>query len=278
MSRSGSKGAVHWHGTYPSSSTFYCTMPTLKGKVKELYELAYGSETYDRYCDTVWEAHGTMFKNLMRAGTERKFPFVHKPHHDVESLCWVLIYMLFHVQPLERTERVNLPAFWTVRDFFHEHTEPGPIGDTRSHFVFLSIGDITNCLDPKLASVTQLIRNILQYIEPEYELLDPPLPPEYLHEVIRRLLLEAIYKMKDPIALDPGKLRPLAYPTESTSEDDPCDVDVDVPGPDGNWDDIDVDREVTTETNKLKRKMDVEPDDAAHQDTKRPRRVDSNIM
>ena len=61
----------------------------------------------------------------------------------------------------------------------------------RGHFFFLSTGDITNCLDPKLASFTQLIRNILQYIEPEYELLDPPLPPEYLHEVIRRLLLEA---------------------------------------------------------------------------------------
>ncbi|KAJ3491348.1 hypothetical protein NLI96_g776 [Meripilus lineatus] len=281
MSRSGSKGAVRWQENVPYRSAAYWPMPTLEGEVRELYELAYGSEMYDRYCDTPETEHGARPNDFIRPGPGEKLPFVHKPHHDVESLCWALIYMLFHVQPLERTEEVDLGGFWAVREFFHNHEDANNPGDSRNQF-FGGWTDFRVCLDPKLTSFNGFIWEILYQIQPEYDLLDPPPPPGHLHEAIRRLLLKAICEMEDPIALDPGNLRPLTYPVEPYS-DDPCDLDDDVPSGDDNGDTNsshggDFNVEVKTETNKLKRKMDIGPDDAEQQGTKRPRGVDSSIM
>ncbi|KAJ3491342.1 hypothetical protein NLI96_g782 [Meripilus lineatus] len=272
MSRSGSKGAVRWCRTDPHAFALYPEMPKLQGKARQLYELAYGSEMYDRYCDCLWTRHGARLKNWDHPEPGEKRLFVHKPHHDVESLCWVLIYMLIHVQPLERIEGVNLPAFWTVRNFFHNLEKKKKPRDPRDNFWEKGKFTIINSLDPKLQPLTEFIWQILRHIRPEYDLFDPPPPLEHLHEAIRRLLLKAIYEMEDPIALDTEKLRPLAY-SETSSEDLPCNVGVDVPDSDD-----DVDMEDKTETSKLKRKMDLGPDAAAQGDTKRPRRVDSNVM
>ncbi|KAJ3491354.1 hypothetical protein NLI96_g770 [Meripilus lineatus] len=214
MSRSGSKGAVRWYSHLPYRTTLYRPMPTLEGEVRELYELAYGSEMYNHYCDTPETTHGARPKNLRIPGEGEKLPFVHKPHHDVESLCWVMIYTLFHAQPLERTEGLNLTPFWNVHHLFHDHEIRYDGMELRDYFWKLGMTAISDSLDPKLESFTDFIWDVLRQIGPEYDLLYPPPPPEHLHEAIRRMLLKAIYEMEDPIALDPGKSRPLSYPDE----------------------------------------------------------------
>ncbi|KAJ3491351.1 hypothetical protein NLI96_g773 [Meripilus lineatus] len=195
----------------------YLRMPVLEGEVRELYEFAYGTETYDRYCDTPKTVHGALpltAKQLNMFGkSDARPPFFHKPHHDAESLFWVLLYVLIHAQPLERSRKANLEPFWTVRRWFH-YQEIGArrLFDARAPFFRdRSLKFIRSYLDPKLAPLAGLISQLLGHVYPEYDLFETPPPSEHLHEAMRRLLLKFIHSMKDPITLDPRVSRPLEH-------------------------------------------------------------------
>ncbi|KAJ3491341.1 hypothetical protein NLI96_g784 [Meripilus lineatus] len=200
------------------SAKKYLRMPVLEGEVKELYEFAYGAETYDRYCDTPDTIHGVKpvtekeLDRMLIGYTDR--PARHKPHHDAESIFWVLLYVLIHAQPLERSPEANLKRFWTVRSWFHSQTI-GARKTIDARFPFFHHQSrpkfIRSYLDPKLAPLAGLISQLLIHINPEYDLFETPPPPEHLHEAMRRLLLKFIHSMKDPIALDPRASRPLEH-------------------------------------------------------------------
>lgn len=213
-SRSVSSGSLDVYDTYMK----HHPMPVLEGEVKELYEFAYGTETYHRYCDTPKTIHGAIPPTKKQLETldamilKTNPPCVHKPHHDVESLFWVLLYVLIHAQPLERSPGVDLEPFWDVRTWFHRHEMGSKNPDCRSPFFRFGVPRfIRSFLDPKLAPLAGLISKLLAHIYPNYDLFETPPPPEHLHEVMRRLLLKQIHLMKDPIALDPKASRPVKH-------------------------------------------------------------------
>ncbi|KAJ3491349.1 hypothetical protein NLI96_g775 [Meripilus lineatus] len=194
------------------------TMPTLEGDVKELYEFAYGAEAYERYSDASDTIHGSRhipFKGYYLCTEPDIPPPIHMPHHDAESIFWVLFYVLLHAQPLERTDGVNMAGFWTAREWFHE-VDLSPKSDSREK---LMMHDFRIYFDPKLEPITNFLRDLAWQVIPEYDEFDPPPAPEHLHEAMRRLLLQAIHTMQDPIALDPGVTRPLYVPRDRRPRD-----------------------------------------------------------
>ncbi|KAJ3481248.1 hypothetical protein NLI96_g7778 [Meripilus lineatus] len=217
VARTVSRGALRYD--YPPIGDF--PMPALEGEVKELYKFAYGEEEYDHYCDAPGTVHGSkpFVRTLIPPIESELPPFIHKPHHDAESLYWVLLDVLLHVQPLERTDGADLGHFWHVRNLIHDSSGPSQ----RNYFLLHSLPDYTRyieyALDPKLASVAPLLADLAAQVYPEYDLFDPPPPPEHLHEAMRRLLLQFIYSMENPIALDPGVTRPLQKEPQGTDED-----------------------------------------------------------
>ncbi len=68
-------------------------------------------------------------------------------------------------------------------------------------------------MDPRLAPISFMLAEMAGQINPEYGYLSPPPAKDHLHEAMRRLLLEQIVEMEDPIELQPGVSRPsrLAY-------------------------------------------------------------------
>ncbi|KAJ3481256.1 hypothetical protein NLI96_g7780 [Meripilus lineatus] len=219
VARTVSRGALRYD--YSPIDDF--PMPALEGEVKELYKFAYGEQEYDHYCDAPGTVHGSkpFVRTLIPPIESELPPFIHKPHHDAESLYWVLLDVLLHVQPLERTDGADLRSFWDVRALTHQH---GSLGMSQKDFFLIhSLPDylhyIEDALDPKLASLAPLLGDLAAQVYPEYDLFDPPPPPEHLHEAMRRLLLQFIYSMEDPIALDPGVTRPLRKETQGTDED-----------------------------------------------------------
>ncbi|KAJ3491352.1 hypothetical protein NLI96_g772 [Meripilus lineatus] len=113
-------------------------MLTLEGEVKELYKFAYGEEEYNRHCDTPGTVHGSKSLTIERSEEMTRSqppPFVHQPYHDAESLYWVLVDVLLHAQPLERTNEVDLGNFWGARKIIHDHAIfPKPYFDPRDKF------------------------------------------------------------------------------------------------------------------------------------------------
>ena len=62
-------------------------------------------------------------------------------------------------------------------------------------------------LHPKLSSLSGMMTKLSYQVAPEYGRLETQPPQEHLHEAFRRILLEQILSMNDPIPLTPDLSR-----------------------------------------------------------------------
>ncbi|KAI0076436.1 hypothetical protein K474DRAFT_1708154 [Panus rudis PR-1116 ss-1] len=79
--------------------------------------------------------------------------------------------------------------------------------DARHNLLQYSVEKLQEALQPRLSSLTPLLRKLARQVMPEYAYLLPSPPEDHLHEAFRRLLLEHIVGMDDPIPLIPGRSR-----------------------------------------------------------------------
>ncbi|KAF7797277.1 hypothetical protein EIP86_008472 [Pleurotus ostreatoroseus] len=217
--------------------TRFAPMPVITGKARDLYDKAWGSNTYNRYCDHGDTCHGVtvpadkVLKNIYSA--KALIPVVHKPHHDVESMFWSLYITAIQLVPKCDIADSITGVFKTTWDDIRKHR----IADTwnedvdiRDSLLTFLTDDMELALHPGLAAsspLTELIYSLGEQICPEYDLLDGIDKPEHLHEAMRRLLLDAIVKMEDQpdIEFDTTKIRTPYYLNEKRARTDDDDDD-----------------------------------------------------
>ena len=180
---------------------FY-SMPTLDEDTKSCYLDAYGRAAYEHYRhdNGIDIIHGAKFTSSGRI----QRGFVHRPDHDVESIFWVLLYVLIVAEPKDDSGNWDKTRNKEAYLLFEEHTiKKNSTDDIRSFILGWNQRKLVSALDPKFRSLGPILHEMRCQIRPEYAELDEEPPKDHLHEVMRRLLLGHILKMEDPIALNP---------------------------------------------------------------------------
>lgn len=191
----------HFLGVHLQERTF-ATMPELHGQAKEVYLKAYGQATYDAYTDVAANTyHRGRLPRPQPDLTSRLW--THRPDHDMESMFWILVYSVILAKPLGASDEPS-QAFADAWDTFKNHTIVNDRdNDRRSSFLTGFEEFWMRTLHSKLSPIAEMMVLLAHQVRPEYGYLDPPPKSDHLHEAFRRILLEQILSMEDPIALTP---------------------------------------------------------------------------
>lgn len=192
-------------------------MPELSGRAKECYVAAYSEAVYNSYSDDDTTFHGV---RKTHKDDRRRCDFKHRADHDVESEFWSLAYTSMQLCPLDGDDEDELELsehakFAWARVRGHRAVpavdeDIVPV-DTRDVLLAFTEDDWRAALHPGLATLAPLFTALARQIRPEYALLATPPVDDHLHEAVRRLLLEHLVAMDDPIALHPEKRRKVAW-------------------------------------------------------------------
>ena len=164
--------------------------PTLNGEPLKLYIEAYGEEKYRYYIEQFEKSplflkrNDTVFRQL--------------PVHDAESIIWIIVDHLLRAIPdgVDESPEVNNAAVGALRAFINHAVEKS--GDTRSCFAEYSKEDWIDCLHPALSHMAPMLAKLCELVSADWTLwcLHGHLPIDFLHEAIKRILLQEIVRIK----------------------------------------------------------------------------------
>ncbi|THG94388.1 hypothetical protein EW026_g7076 [Hermanssonia centrifuga] len=206
------------------------TCCVLTGLAKSLYVQAYSQQSYDLYADSEGQCHSV--PDTLKT-KDQCSEYAHRPDHDVESIFWSLIYVLLQLQPLDGEDsNVSGLSEDALLAWKHLHghrveaaTKTSLSIDTRDVLFEFCAGDWNKALHPGLSSLAPLLAKMSLQVWPEYGLLAESPPREHLHEAMRRLLLQHIVDMDDPIPLNPRNRRPVPRNVDHVTNVTGVDID-----------------------------------------------------
>lgn len=168
--------------------------PELEGRAKQLYVKAFGQEHHDRYID--------VFNSSPAWRTFKvEAPFKHECWHDCESFLWVLVYELVTAWPKGEKKEFTESAS-EIMDSIEGHANFSTL-ETRLYIFDLKEETWRKTLHPRLGLLAPIIKQMFWYFKQEWSAW-PELPKDHGHEVLKRLLLNAIVELidkNDPITL-----------------------------------------------------------------------------
>lgn len=181
-------------------------MPELSEKTKTIYIKAYGHKEYDAWTDKPGLVHGVAAKIT---GTNECYKRCEE--YDVESLFWVFISTLILASPIceyvEDKCAATIAKLAEALTCFESAQCNGYDGDTRDVLLQWTEQDWREALPKALDPVIPLVIALARQISPSYALLAKQPVTGHLHEAFRRLILDFIAEMVDPIILRPGVAR-----------------------------------------------------------------------
>jgi hypothetical protein len=218
--------------------------PTLSYTAYGLYVAAYKEKkTYDEYTQSFDKMQPAKYKPKPKPKPEigdgslhrpRK-SFLHRPHHDMESVIWVLIDGLVHAWPVGSELEITKEAK-SIMLMFYNHNVDG-IGDTRSGIDKIQEEQWLAILHPQLGFLAGMMAELSKFLYCDWSLwmirsdddnkpLEPgviPLKPDFLHEALKRILLQAIVwneghmdiQLKKQVRYIPGYSYPFDYDPNS---------------------------------------------------------------
>ena len=162
--------------------------PILNGDPLKLYTEVYGEEKYRYYIEQLEKSALFLF------GEDTVFRQL--PVHDAESIIWIIVDHLLRAFPDGKRPEVNDAAVGALKAFINHDVEM--YGDTRSGFRKLTKKDWVNCLHPALAHMASMLVNLCEFVKLDWTLwcLHGHLPMDFLHEAIKRILLQEIVRIK----------------------------------------------------------------------------------
>jgi hypothetical protein len=169
--------------------------PTLTSTAYDQYVAAYGEDTYQEYTET--------FNNIERYKVKRDgVEFLHRPHHDMESVIWVLVDGLVHAWPIDAEPEVEQLAN-LVMHMFQTHAIIRWL-DTRVHTTIKEFREVewVEILNPKLRFLTTMMVQLSNFLHCDWTVwMHPkdkkPLKADFLHEALKRILLQEIVFMDE---------------------------------------------------------------------------------
>ena len=162
--------------------------PTLNSELLKLYTKAYGEEKYRYYFEQFEKSalflhgDGSIFRQL--------------PVHDAESIIWIIVDHLLRAFPDGKLPEVSDAAVGALKAFINHDIEK--FGDSRSGFQILTKEEWVELLHPKLSHMAPMLVNLCALIGLDWTLwcMHGHLPMDFLHEGIKRILLQGIDHIK----------------------------------------------------------------------------------
>ena len=160
----------------------------LSGEALNLYIRAYGEENYRTYITKLNES------SIIQNNTDVVFKQL--PIHDAESIIWIIVDHLLRAIPVGREPQVNEFAISALNGFLMHAISY--CGDTRSSFSNFSLEEWIKCLHPGLSHTAPFIRRLCRLLITDWSLwcLKGELPDDFLHEAVKRILLEEIVRIR----------------------------------------------------------------------------------
>lgn len=184
-------------------------MPKLGEQARELYINAYGQASHDTWEDKPQQVHGVPL--VAKDDTTSKVAFEYREEHDVEALFWVFIRTLLLATPKKThpadTQEVLRSKAFRLGQCLEHFQQSNNAKDFRDELLRKTAEEWKTVLPTRLQSTIPLIVQLGRQVYPEYALLKEQPAPGHLHEAFRRILLNFIVKIKDPIPLLPGVRR-----------------------------------------------------------------------
>ena len=160
--------------------------PELTDRALELYMDSYGQKMYDNYRS---KFNGS--KPFRKAFGQMRFE--HRPHHDVESFIWITIESLVKAWPEDGKECLTKNAITVMRGFDGHDIDD----ETRFSIEQLPLLGWTNALHPKLSGLAPMLRELSIFLQTDWRLWEGELKEDFLHEVLKRILLQEIVRIED---------------------------------------------------------------------------------
>ncbi|THH05752.1 hypothetical protein EW145_g4568 [Phellinidium pouzarii] len=194
--------------------------PNISKSAEEKYTQAYGAGRYKHYV----ERHDDSPITLHVTETA---PFEHLPLHDMESLFWLLALLLCRAQVKAEGEgkgkgkKKDVAATCPTSDAYKQFSEsmdahiPGSgVEDTRLVYLFASSEEKwEDRLHPDLQSVAPMLHTMAKYFSIQWVYWKPYLDWDHAHEMMTRVLLDHIVRIKDAdVIIDLKNKRPYPLP------------------------------------------------------------------
>ena len=170
-------------------------MPELQGNVLQVYQMLFGSGTYEASHEEYWGIDIHRMYSLQN-------PPLYRPRHDIESLFWVMVDILLHAKP-KQSEDSSLFRLTTFENTLKGRKYGGL--DMLTPLCLSPPDWWSGALHPALVPIlAELLHKLALQVGPEYEYLIVPPCSTHLHEAFQRLLLQAVVALKQvpPITLD----------------------------------------------------------------------------
>lgn len=162
--------------------------PILTGTVRNLYLAIYEEETYDEYTNNFDNAPSTKEKLV---GNN----FLHRPHHDMESVICILIDGLVHAWPVGFEQEVTSQAEITMGKL-QNHVIINDF-DSRDRIEDYDEEKWLEVLHSELYFLAEMMVELSKFLHGDWSLWmnnsgGDALRPDFLHEALKRILLQAI--------------------------------------------------------------------------------------
>ncbi|KAJ8519585.1 hypothetical protein ONZ45_g3492 [Pleurotus djamor] len=170
--------------------------PILAGHALTAYQTTYDCSAHPLRSleDGEKTVHGSRLNPTKQRRYKRNLPLAHKdfrhePRHDAESIFWCILTFLLRSLPENVAEDINNGRFNVLWKCIATYEiDKFNMMDSRRHiFSPLPWADI---LHKDLSPLADLISELVDQVQPEYALLDPPPHICHLHEALQRILFK----------------------------------------------------------------------------------------
>ncbi|KAM5545914.1 hypothetical protein V8D89_000040 [Ganoderma adspersum] len=201
-----------------SASVTAVGMPELTGDALDRYNAVHGPARYEKYPpETIGGAkqHGfTPPPPIDHSEFQSDIQYVHRPEHDVESIFWIMLYVLLLVKPKDgEAAKYASPAFGQIWGPLSSCSISGPaLGEEDSRNVIFErrISTWMDAFDGSMRDVGNMLCRIARQIKTEWALWEgSATAPDHLHEAVQRIILQYLVDHReDDVVLLPGQTRP----------------------------------------------------------------------
>ena len=164
------------------------SFPELDGTALQLYIGAYGEETYQRYI-TKFDAC-----SRCKAGPSEESDVEHSPHHDMESVIWILFDSLTRAMPKDAKEMALTGRAISVIRNFDNHVIDAA-SDTRHPILRFDEENWKEVLHPSLSFLAKSLANLTLFVRTDWSFWKDELPRDFMHEALKRILLRKIDRL-----------------------------------------------------------------------------------
>ena len=164
--------------------------PELSGIALQRYTRAYGADTYESYKEEFNAC------SRLKERPSEMCDVEHRPHHDMESMIWILFDSLTRAQPKDAKDMcLTRLAVAVIEDFDTHVIESGK--ESRHEITRFDQVDWEKVLHPGLSFLAESLAHLSKFLRTDWSLWEDELEEDFMHEASKRILLREMVRIEE---------------------------------------------------------------------------------